>query len=717
LKTRKIFNLVVSDGLGWFVFDLPEKRANIFTREALEELEGWLRELGSRNDLRALVLVSAKPDIFIAGADVEEIADVSDPVLAESGSRFGHRLFRAWEELPFPTVAAIRGTCLGGGLELSLASTYRLVSDRPDLKIGLPEVQLGIIPGWGGCVRLPERVSLTSALDLILTGRTVDGKRAVKMGLADALLPDAVFEEAVRRWVGERLDSGKQPRRRSGLGTWLKERNPLVREMFLYQARRRVLRTTGGRYPAPLRALEVVAESLREGREAGFDAEARAIGELAVSPIAKNLIYLFRQSERARRDSEAGEVAPPAVERPAVIGAGVMGGGIALALAERGGLPVRLKDVRLEALGLALRHADEVLTKKLRRRRLNPREKRQILNRIQPTLEDAGLAPCDLIIEAVVEDLGVKQRLFADLARRVSDRTILATNTSSLSIDAIGQLTPHRERVVGMHFFNPVEKMPLVEVVASKHTSRLVVRTTAALARKLGKTPVEVRDAPGFLVNRLLAFYSAEAMWLLEEGYSVEAIDGAMTSWGMPMGPLRLADEVGLDVSQKVAKILGEAFKDRLEFPRWVERLPEPTALGVKSGLGFYRYRGRRSEGVNRNLLARIGWRPRTGPVDRELLVDRMLLPMVNEAARCLEERVVSDPGMLDLAMVLGTGFPPFRGGLCRWTDERGLGRIVALLEEWSRTIAPRLAPSAALRRLAEEGGFVVGLLAETRRS
>lgn len=717
MSGSEVFRLEIDESIGWLVFDLPGRRANIFTRQALEELARQIDDLASRRDLAAVVLVSAKPDIFIAGADVDEIADVADPVLAESGSRYGHRLFGAWEKLPVPTFAAIRGTCLGGGTELSLASSYIVVSDRPDLKVGLPEVQLGIIPGWGGCVRLPERVALPKALDLILTGRTVDGKRALKLGLADALLPDATFHESVRAFVLERLERPRPTRHGRRLLTWLTERNPLTRRFILSRARRQVLATTAGRYPAPLAALDVVGTSLAKGRAAGFEAEARAIGHLAVSKVAKNLIYVFRQSERTRRDSDDARESPAAVERPAVVGAGVMGGGIALALADRCRVPVRLKDVRLEPLALALRHAAGVLTRRLKRGRISQREMRQVLDRIQPTVEDGGLAACDFIIEAVVEDLAVKQKLFADLARRVSDRAILASNTSSLSIDAIGQLAPHRERVVGMHFFNPVEKMPLVEIVSGRHTSRLVVRTASALARKLGKTPIEVRDSPGFLVNRLLAIYSAEAMWLLDEGYSVETIDRAMRAWGMPMGPLRLADEVGLDVSAKVAKILGEVFRDRLQFPEWVDRLTSPDALGVKTGLGIYRYRGRRELGVNRRLLERLQWKKRSGPVDRELIVERLMLPMVNEAARCLEEQLVSDPGMLDLAMVFGTGFPPFRGGLCRWADEYGLGRIVARLEEWSLAIGSRLAPSPALRRFAEEGGFVVGLLAETRRS
>lgn len=713
---NEIFHLEVgAGGVATLTFDLPGKKANIFTRAALVELDALVGALTLRRDISILVLCSAKPDIFIAGADVEEIAHVTDPVVAETGSRYGHRIFSAWEALPFPTVAAIRGTCLGGGTELALAATWIVVSDRPELRIGLPEIQLGIVPGWGGCVRLPRRVGLLAALELILPGKAIPGRRAAKLGLADAVLPDAGFLHHVRDFATAKAGTRGGPRRRVGWRERLLISNPLGRRFVIEQARRKTLAQTRGRFPAPLAALEVVATALGEGAAAGFEAEARAIGRLAASPVAKNLIYLFRQIEAGKRGGDEGTERIAEVHRPAVIGAGVMGGGIAHLIADKTGLPVRVKDLQPEALATALRHASGLFERQVRRRRMKPAEKRRRMALVQPTLEDDGLASCDFTIEAVVENLGVKQRVFGELSKRVGDRAILATNTSSLSIEDIGQLAAHRERVVGMHFFNPVDKMPLVEVVVGKHTGRLAARAAAAFARRLGKTPVEVRDGPGFLVNRLLAFYSAEAMWLLDEGFRVEDVDRAMVDWGMPMGPLRLADEVGLDVSAKVGKILHEAFGDRLPFPAWIDRLAEPGRLGVKSGLGVYRYDGRRQLGPDPALAGRLGLVPRHRDPDLGALAERMVLPMVNEAARCLEEQIVANPGALDLAMVFGTGFPPFRGGLCRWADQEGLVRLVERLERYADAVGPRFAPCEALRRFADEGGFAAAFLSETR--
>jgi len=699
---------VESDGVGTLLFDLPGRKANIFTREALSELERIVEELAERRDVACLVLASAKPDIFVAGADVDEIAAVTDPEEAEAGSRRGHRLFDAWSRLPFPTVAAIRGTCLGGGTELSLASSWIVVSDRPGLRIGLPETQLGIVPGWGGCVRLPRRIGLVAALDLILPGKTVDGRRALRLGLADALLPDAAFGELTLRFARERARGPRRRRASRGLSAWVLDGNPLGRRLVLAQARRRARARTQGHYPAPLRAIEVVAVGLARGEAAGFEAEAHAIGELAVGPVAKNLIHVFGLIEASKRDPGAEGSPVPAVRRPAVVGAGVMGGGIAALVADKIALPVRLKDVRSEPLTTALRHAAELLARRAKRRRLDPAAARRMVALLQPTLEEGGLDACDFVIEAIVEDLGVKQRLFADLGRRLPGTTVLATNTSSLSIDAIGELAPGRQRVVGMHFFNPVDRMPLVEIVAGPATSDDTVRRTTAFARALGKTPVAVRDGPGFLVNRLLAFYSAEALWLLDEGFAVEAIDRAMLDWGMPMGPLRLADEVGLDVSAKVGAILHGAFGDRLRFPDWSERLgASRERLGVKSGGGFYRYRGRREQGVDPEIYRRLGLTPvRRGASDRETLAERLVLPMANEAARCLAEEIVAGPGPLDLAMIFGTGFPPFRGGLCRWADETGLDSLIRALERLASEVGERYLPAAALREAAARGGF-----------
>jgi len=689
------------------VFDLPERKANIFTRETIAELESRIDELTGRRDVRALVLQSAKPDIFIAGADVGEIENVVDVAAAEAGSRLGQRLFAAWQALPFPTFAAVGGTCVGGGTELALASTWIVVSDRPDLRIGLPEVQLGIVPGWGGCTRLPRRVGLVAALELIVQGKSIDGRRALRLGLADALLPAAGFDTRAIAYARQQIGARRRGRRR-GLRSVFLEGNAIGRRIVLSQARRRTLEKTRGRYPAPVRAIDVIATGLRRGSKAGFEAEARANGELATSPVAKNLIHLFRLIERAKRDE-----GPPPIEirRPAVLGAGVMGGAIAALIADRTRLPLRLRDLRTEALSTALAHAREQLDRRVSRRRLSAAEARRRHALLQPTLELDGIAACDLAIEAVVEDLEVKRDVFAELDRLAPAAAVLASNTSSLSIDAIADRTEHPERVVGLHFFHPVERMPLVEIVLGPRTAAEAASTVRAFARRLGKTPVTVREGPGFLVNRLLGFYSAEALWMLDEGYAVEQIDRAMREWGMPMGPLRLADEIGLDVSAKVGHILHDAFGERLPFPPWLDRLPASGRLGVKNGRGFYRYEGRRERSVDRAIYAEIGVRP-IRRKDEANLAERLVLPMVDEAARCLAEGIVADPGTLDLAMVFGTGFPAFRGGLCRWADASGVERLVGRLAALASAHGARLEPSPALREVAARGGFY----ADTRR-
>ncbi|MFN7940001.1 MAG: 3-hydroxyacyl-CoA dehydrogenase NAD-binding domain-containing protein [Thermoanaerobaculia bacterium] len=698
----RAFQLEIGDDrVATLTFDLPEKRANIFTREAGEELDTVISDLALRRDVGILVLLSAKPSIFIAGANVDEIADITDPVEAESASRFGHRMFAAWETLPFPTVAAVRGTCMGGGTELALASSYVVISDRPEVRIGLPEIRLGIVPGWGGCVRLPRRVGLLAALDIILAGKAIAGRQAFKIGLADALVPDAGFLHHVREFALARLD--RKPAARPARGGWLLERNPLGRRIVYAQARKKTLAETKGRYPAPLRALAVVRTGLENGAARGFEAEARAIGELATSPVTKNLIHVFRLMESAKRD---GDGTPREIRLPGVVGAGVMGGGIAQLVADKTGQSIQVKDIQVPALTTAMRHAAELFAKQVRRRRMKPVEMRRKMALLHPTLDDAAFAHCDLVIEAVVENLPIKQKVFADLAGRVAPDAILASNTSSLSIEAIGALAAHRDRIVGMHFFNPVDKMPLVEVILGRHTSEATARAVAAYARALGKTPVTVRDGPGFLVNRLLAFYSAEAMWLLDEGHRVEDIDRAMVDWGMPMGPLRLGDEVGLDVSAKVGHILHDAFGERLPFPAWVDQLPEGGRLGVKVGRGIYRYQGKKQLGVDPEVYSSLGLTPRIAGPDLAGLAERMVLPMVNEAARCLVEGIVDGPGPLDLAMIFGTGFPPFRGGLCRWADEIGGGALLAKLEALAARIGPRLAPNEALRQIVAAGGF-----------
>ena len=702
-----IFHLEVgADRLATLTFDSPDRKVNVFTREAFQELERTIEEVAARRDIGCLILLSGKPKSFIAGADVEEIARVTDPVEAEAGSRVGHRLFSAWESLPFPTVAAIRGVCLGGGLEISLASTYRVASDRADTKMGLPEVRLGILPGWGGSTRLPRRIGIAEALDLILTGKTVAGRKALRLGLIDALLPDARFLDGVRDFALERLD---KPRREEGgldLKELLLERNPVGRKILFDQARKKTLGQTRGHYPAPLRAIEVVRVGIEDGPRAGFDAEARAVAELAVSRTAKNLIHVFHLTEEAKKENGLPGAEPREVRATAVLGAGVMGGGIAQLIAAETDLPVRMKDVREEALASGMEHAAQLFGKQVERRRLTVPEARHKMALLLPTLDYSGFQRADLVIEAIVENLGVKQEVFAETAKHVREGAVLASNTSSLSVAGIGARTPHRERVVGMHFFNPVHKMPLVEVIAPEGGDPAAVNTVFAFTRKLGKTPILVKDTPGFLVNRLLMFYSVEALWLLDEGFRIEDLDRAMADWGMPLGPMALTDEVGIDVATKVAHILHEAFSDRLPVPEWLDKVPASGRLGTKNGKGFYRYEGRERKEPDPEVYSVLGLQPGAESPDPGKIADRMVLPMVNEAARCLEESVVRSAADLDLALIFGTGFPPFRGGLCRWADQEGLDRILATLERLASSVAPRFQPSEALRRTAAGGGF-----------
>jgi 3-hydroxyacyl-CoA dehydrogenase / enoyl-CoA hydratase / 3-hydroxybutyryl-CoA epimerase len=700
------------DRLATLTFDLPGKKVNVFTRAALAEFETVLDAVAARRDIGCLVLLSGKEGSFLAGADVDEIAGVTDPLEAEAGSRLGQRLFSAWEALPFPTVAAVRGVCLGGGTELALASTYRVASDRKETRMGLPEVRLGILPGWGGSTRLPQRIGIAAALDLVLTGKTVSGRRALKLGLVDALLPDARFLDLVRDFARERRDQRRHDAGGGGMGGMagikelLLEKNPLGRRIVFDQARKKTLAETRGNYPAPLRAIEVVRVGVEGGPRAGFDAEARAVAELATGRTAKNLVHVFRLTEEAKREAGMPGGEPRAVRRAAVLGAGTMGGGIAQLIAGETGVPVRLKDVDDEALANGMAHAGGLFERLVRRRRLEAPEARRRMALIHPTLDYAGFAAVDLVIEAIVEKLAVKQQVFAETARHLPAGAVLASNTSSLPIAGIGSLTPAPGRVVGMHFFNPVNRMPLVEVIAAAGSEPWAVNTVFAFCRRLGKTPVLVTDTPGFLVNRLLMFYSTEALWLLDEGYRIEDLDRAMTDWGMPMGPLALTDEVGIDVATKVAHILREAYGDRLPLPAWLDRLPEHARLGVKNGAGFYRYDGRERKDPDPEVYALLGLRPRVADPDPAAIADRMVLPMVNEAARCLAEGVVRSAADLDLALVFGTGFPPFRGGLCRWADQEGLEPIVAALERLASAVGERFQPSDALRATAEAGGF-----------
>ncbi len=698
---------VDGDGVAWLVFDRPDSKVNILSSAVMARLDAHLAEVeeGARTGrVKALVVRSGKPRSFIAGADVAEIAGVQDVAEAEAGSRAGQEVFRRLERLPVPTIAAIDGLCLGGGAELALACTYRIGTNAPETRIGFPEVRLGIIPGWGGTTRLPRLVGLRTAVEMIVTGKTISARRALRIGLLDEAVPPTYLEERTRRFAWERIDRGrKRSARRKGLGTRLLEDTAPGRRLLIHTARKRVLGETKGHYPAPLAALDVLTRTLSLPLEQAFALEAETVGRLAVSDVSKNLIHVFELMESAKKAAPDAEARP--VERAAVLGAGVMGGGIAQLLAYRG-LTVRIKDIKEEAIALGLRHARELFDNAVRRGRLERREAERGMERISPTLDYSGFGIADVVIEAVVERMDVKKQVLREAEREIGAEGVLASNTSALSITEMGNELERPENFCGMHFFNPVHRMPLVEIVRGAATSDETLATIFGLTRRLGKTPVIVNDGPGFLVNRLLAPYLNEAGWLLEEGARIDDVDRTLLEFGMPMGPFRLLDEVGLDVSRHVAAILYEAFGDRMAPAPVMLALGETARLGRKGGLGFYRYEDGKEKGVDEALYAELG---DAVPAERrdissDLIRDRCILVMVNEAARALEDGIVERAGDVDLALITGTGFPPFRGGLLRYADTVGLPVIVERLEGFQNELGVRFQPSPLLRELAAAG-------------
>jgi 3-hydroxyacyl-CoA dehydrogenase / enoyl-CoA hydratase / 3-hydroxybutyryl-CoA epimerase len=700
---------VAPDGLGILTFDLPGEKVNKLSRDVFSELAEILVRLSRDPRVRTLVVRSGKPDVFIAGADLKEFTRISTEEIS-AGSARGQALFEQIASLPFPTVAAINGVCLGGGTELALACDYRVMSDAPSSRIGLPEVRLGIFPAWGGCVRLPRLVGLTAALDLILTGKQLDARRAKRVGLVDEAVPQAIFEDFVRRFARDKSTSGKRAAkrpRRPPLVSAL-EATPVGRRIVFQNARKRVMAETGGHYPAPLEAIAVIEESWGLPIEAALEVESRHIANVFGGEVQRNLLNLFFATETVKKETgvEDPAVRPREVTRLGVLGAGLMGGGIAQLAADRG-IPARLKDVQPPALAHGFAAAAAVFRESVRKRRLTDREMKIRMARLSGTLDYSGFAKCEVTVEAVVEKIDVKRAVLAEWEQIVPATAIFASNTSTLPIGQIAAAAARPERVAGMHFFNPVHRMPLVEVIRGEKSSDETVATVFSLAKKLGKTPVVVRDLPGFLVNRILAPYLSEAVRLVREGCRVEEVDRVMTDFGMPVGPLALLDDIGLDVAVKAGEVLQAAFPQRIK-SGGDEALVAAGRLGRKSGGGFYDYAdGKRGSPAPAAYEAlRVETKPQP-PYPPDVVESRLLLPMVNEAAYCLEDGVVGSPGKLDLAMILGTGFPPFTGGLLRWAESLGLTRVRYLLEELTGKFGPRYEPAPSIRRLADaRSGF-----------
>jgi 3-hydroxyacyl-CoA dehydrogenase / enoyl-CoA hydratase / 3-hydroxybutyryl-CoA epimerase len=699
--------LEMEDGIAVIRMDLPGKAVNVLSRAMAASLEALIGRLErGEGGARAAVLLSEKEGTWIAGADIEEFADISTAEDGERVSRDAHALLSRLEQLPIPVVAAIDGAALGGGLEVALACTYRLATDAAKTKLGLPEVQLGILPGAGGTQRLPRLIGLRPALDMMLTGKQLDGRRARKLGLVDEVVPAAVIEREALRAARALADGSLRAsgRRERGSPSRLENLFP-VRRLVLTMARREVLRKTKGLYPAPLRILEVVGSGLPRRLERGLELEARAFGELAVTPEARALAHLFLVMTEAKNDPRLeGAGKPPKVERAAVVGAGFMGAGIAAATAEAG-MRVRLKDITPEAAAKGLRTAHEVITSRARKRRRPKHEVTALRDRVEAAHTYAGFQGVDLVVEAVFEDVDLKHRVIREIEAAVDDEAIIGSNTSTIPIARLAEAASRPERVIGLHFFSPVDRMPLLEIITAPGTSPAAAALCHAYGKRLGKTPIVVNDAPGFYVNRILSPYMAEAAVLLEEGVRMEAIDRAMTAWGYPVGPITLYDEVGLDVAQKAGKVMAEAFSDRMTSTGVIDLMVEDGRLGRKNGRGFFTYEKGKKKDPDADVYALIGEPEERAMAPREIQ-ERLAMLMVNEAVRTLEEGVVRSARDGDVGAILGIGFPPFRGGPFWYVDRTGAAEVLATLERLRERHGPRFEPAPLLREMAAEGAL-----------
>lgn len=704
-----------ADAIGWITFDDPTRSLNVLSEPVMKRFAETIDEArtAARDARVRAVVIRGKDKSFIAGADIEVIGRVENPDLAEAQIRLGQAIFSNVTALPVPTVAAVHGLCVGGGVEMSLSCDYRVLSDSDRTTMSLPEVQLGILPAWGGTTRLPRLIGLQAALDMLLTGKRVRASKAKRIGLASAVVPAPIFQEAVRDFtlglIGEK--GAPRTRKRSFVQRALDD-TPPGRRVVLHTARKKVLQQTGGHYPAPLAILDILGQTLSKSVEEGLAAEAREAASLLVGAVCKNLVHVFHMREASRKGTglpTGSSAEPRSISKVGVLGAGVMGGGIAHLAASRG-IESWMKDIEHEAVTGGLQHARGLFDKAVKRRRMNVREATQAMESISGGVEYHGLSGSDVVVEAIVEKMEVKKAVLAELEDHVSADCIIATNTSSLSVEEMASALSRPERFCGMHFFNPVHRMPLVEVIRAPGTSDEAVATIYRLALDLGKVPVVVGDGPGFLVNRILGPYLNEAGFLLSDGASIEMIDRVAKRFGMPMGPLRLVDEVGIDVSSHAGASLHGALGDRLTPAPALLELGRTGRLGKKGGLGFYRYEDGKDKGIDDSIYAELPSVPTPGAseagtiagADGERVVRRRLvLAMINEAARILGDGIAASAADVDLAMIMGTGFPPFRGGLLRFADTLHPRGLVDRLEQLAEVHGERFTPAPTLVRLA----------------
>lgn len=701
-------SLEVVEGIAVLTFDLPGESINKFSPAVIEEFTRHIERIEKDAAITGAVLISAKPGIFIAGADIDQFLEFRTAADATAASAFGHAMMTRIETGRVPVVAAIDGACLGGGLEFSLACAYRVAADTPKTVLQLPETQLGLIPGAGGTQRLPRLIGLQAALDMILTAKNVRAKKALQIRLVDELVHPSILREiAIQR--AKELASGTLARKRErphGAKELLLDDNPIGRAVVFRQAREMTLKKSKGHYPALLAALDAVAAAYHGSEAEGFAEEARLFGEMAMTPVSKELIFLFYATTSLKKD--VGIPGNPVVQKPvdriAVLGTGFMGAGIA-AISVMKEVPVRFKDTEADRVAKGVGAVQDVLKDRFTKRRITRQQFEDQLGLVSGTTTYTGFGRVPLVIEAVFEDLAVKQAVLKETEAKLSPTAIFATNTSTIPIARIAAASARPERVIGMHFFSPVHKMPLLEVIVTPKTAPEVTAAVVEFGRRIGKTVIIVNDAPGFFVNRILAPYVNEAGKLLDEGVAVDAIDKAMSAFGFPVGPINLIDEVGLDIAGKSGAIMADAFGGRMQPSDALVKVLGAGRLGRKGKKGFYQYDedGKR-EGVDETVYALYAGGAKRREVPKEEIQRRLSLAMVNEAARCLEEGIVRTARDGDIGAVFGIGFPPFRGGPFRHVDALGAAEVVRQLDALDAVHPGRFTPAAILREMARAG-------------
>ncbi|MDZ7806123.1 MAG: fatty acid oxidation complex subunit alpha FadJ [Gracilimonas sp.] len=695
-------NITQKDNVAIITLDLPGEKVNKLNESMMEEFSTFLDKLESNNDLKGAVLISGKKDNFIAGADIDmfQTRDTAEEI--EQLSKDGHEILNRIAEFAKPIAVAIHGSCMGGGLELSFACHYRVCSDSSKTIFALPEVKLGLLPGTGGTQRLPRLIGIQKALTYMLTGKNIYTRQAKKMGLVDEVTHKDAIETAAIKGI-HKIAEGKFERsdKRSFVEKLL-EGNPLGRKIVFSQARKKTAGQTKGNYPAPPKIIDAVEYGYKNGLEKGLGNETVLFGELGATQESRNLVNLFFGMNASKKVPNPDLVKP--VKKLAVLGAGLMGSGIAEVSMDKGDYNVLLKDQTIDQAAQGEKEIWKSLNEKAEKRIISEFERDKMVSKVTGVDSYDGFGSVDLVIEAVFENLELKQNIVKQVEAATQDHCIFASNTSSLPITEIAKGAKRPENILGMHYFSPVQKMPLLEIITTDQTADWVVQTAFKVGVEQGKNVIVVKDGPGFYTTRILAPYMNEALKLLEEGASIEFLDKIMKDWGFPVGPMALFDEVGIDVGAHVAETMSEMFAERgVDTTNRAQELLDAGYKGRKNKRGMYKYFSGKKKEVNTEIYKHFGGSNRSNP-DKETAQMRMALTMINEAAWCLQEEILSSPTDGDLGAILGLGFPPFLGGPFRYIDQTGVQNILDRLNEYSNTFGPRFEPAQIIKDKAKDG-------------